>query len=370
MRLRDFAFVADLKLEKKKSPSAESNLHLRLESPTLCPLRQRRRWLPRRPPPGSDAAARGRRNLRADVFERTRFLTLAESSITFERLRRFSRFFFVRFRRRVARRAAASFARPCPAGDAFDDGPPASIGLFAASPDGWSRADVPGVRTALPIGTKFFDLVADASPRPTAEFRRSPSTATGPPTVPNVAPESSNFRLFPSVFRTPLFARRAPIDADRADASVASGRVRRTSFRPVSRHDFSNRRRKTPFLPVFRFSFPRRPAPARSDSKPLGTEPRPDPRRPPPGALRGTRCGFFAGGEKPLFADFGGSPKIPLPRTLSGRRFSSLPPSAESDGEDRVRIGPRLAILPLGSRRVPDVLLRYKNSGYRHGGAP
>jgi hypothetical protein len=198
--------------------------------------------------------------------------------------------------------------------------------------------------------------VADASPRPTAEFRRSPSTATGPPTVPNVAPESSNFRLFPSVFRIPLFARRAPIDADRADASVASGRVRRTSFRPVSRHDFSNRRRKTPFLPVFRFSFPRRPAPASSDSKPLGTEPRPDPRRPPPGALRGTRCGFFAGGEKPFFADFGGSPKIPLSAHPLRTSIFVPPPSAESDGEDRVRIGPRLAILPLGSRRVPDIL--------------
>jgi hypothetical protein len=41
-------------------------------------------------------------------------------------------------------------------------------------------------------------------------------------------PNRPIFDFFPSVFRTSLFARRAPIDADRADASVASGRVRRT----------------------------------------------------------------------------------------------------------------------------------------------
>jgi hypothetical protein len=124
MRLRDFAFVADLKLEKKKSPSAESNLQPPARKSDALPTAPT-------PPPsaattaeGCDAAARGRRNLRADVFERTRFLTLAESSITFERLRRFSRFFFcsvsptrrspccrefrasVPRRRRVRRRAA------------------------------------------------------------------------------------------------------------------------------------------------------------------------------------------------------------------------------------------------------------------------
>jgi hypothetical protein len=357
MRLRDFAFVADLKWKKRKVRPRNRTCHLRLRGPTLCPLRQRRRRLPRRPPWGPMP-------LRVAVVTCVRtssnepaFRRSPKSSITFERLRRFSRFFFVRFRRRVARRTAASFARPCPAGDAFDDGPPASIGLFAASPDGWSRADVPGVRTALPIGTKFFDLVADASPRPTAEFRRSPSTATGPPTVPNVAPESSNFRLFPSVFRTPLFARRAPIDADRADASVASGRVRRTSFRPVSRHDFSNRRRKTPFLPVFRFSFPRRPAPARCTASRLAPcrAPTPGVRRREPCVVRG--ADFLRGAKNRFSPTLGAPPKSPFPRTLSGRRFSSLPPSAESDGEDRVRIGPRLAILPLGSRRVPDILL-------------
>jgi hypothetical protein len=112
-------------MEKKKSPSAESNL------PPPVPRSDALPTAPTPPPSaattavGSDAAARGRRNLRADVCERTRFSTLAKSSITFERLRRFSRYFFcsvsptrrapycrefrasVPRRRRVRRRAAS-----------------------------------------------------------------------------------------------------------------------------------------------------------------------------------------------------------------------------------------------------------------------
>jgi hypothetical protein len=143
-------------------------------------------------------------------------------------------------------------------------------------------------------------------------------------------PNRPNFRLFPVRFSTLTFR---PTGPDRRRSRRRVGRLRPRPSDVVSTGvaaGFSNRRRKTPFLPVFpRFSDFLSPA-----DRPLrvGDESRLAPRRAPtPGVRRREPCALlgweFLRGAKDRFSPtLGAPPESPFPRTLSGCRFSSLPP--------------------------------------------
>jgi hypothetical protein len=167
-------------------------------------------------------------------------------------------------------------------------------------------------------------------------------------------PNRRIFDFFPPFFEShfsPDGPRSTPIAPTRRSPPAASvgrrfDRCRGTIFRTVVE--------KRRFCPFSDFLSPAdRPLRAVTASRLAPSRaPTPGVRRREPCVVRG--ADFLRGAKNRFSPTLGAPPKSPYPRTLSGRRFSSLPPSAESDGEDRVRIGPRLAILPLGSRRVPD----------------
>jgi hypothetical protein len=300
--------------------------------------------------------------VRTDVFERTR---LFDARRIVDNFRTPSPIFaiFFSFGFADASRAvlSASFARPCPAGEAFDDGP-RRLAFLSPRPTGGpaltSVASEPLFRSGRNFPAWWPTRRRVRPPSFVALRRRRPVRRR----FRMLPPNRPVFDFFPPFFEPRLFARRAP---DRRRSRRRVGRLRPRPSDVVSTgvaagffEPSSKNRRFYPFFP--RFSDFLSPA-----DRPLrvGDESRLAPRRAPtPGVRRREPCAllgweFFRGAKNRFSPTLGAPPESPFPRTLSRCRFSSLPPSAESDGEDRVRIGPRLAILPLGGRRVPDTVL-------------
>jgi hypothetical protein len=374
MRLRDFAFVADLKCKKKKkSPSAESNL-----PPPARIVRRSAHCAnaaagcrdDRRPMPLRVAVVTC---VRTDVFERTRFSTLAEIVDNFRTPSPIFAIFFcsvsptrrapycrefrasVPRRRRVRRR-------------------PASIGLFVASrPTGGPARTSPASEPLFRSGRNFlawWPTRRRVRPPSFVALRRRRPVRRRFRTLP---PNRPVFDFFPPFFEpdfSPDGPRSTPIAPTRRSPPAASvgrrfDRCRRWFFRTVV-----EKRRFRPFFRDFPIFFPPPTGPCASEMKAAWHRDAPRPPASAAGSPVLYSVGNFCGGRKTAFRRLWGLPPNPPFRHPLRVSIFVPPPSAESDGEDRVRIGPRLAILPLGSRRVPDILLRYKNSGYCHGGAP
>jgi hypothetical protein len=254
--------------------------------------------------------------------------------------------------------------------------PPASIGFSVASRRG--RRVVPRRRPRRPNRSSDRDEIFRPGGRRVAASDRRVSSlcvdgdrsADGSERCPRIV----RFSTFSLRFSNLTFR---PTGPDRRRSRRRVGRLRpRPSdvvstgvaarfFEPSSKNAVFAR-----FSAIFRFLSPA--------DRPLrvGGESRLAPRRAPtPGVRRREPCALLGGkflwGAKNRFSPtLGAPPESPFPRTLSGRRFSSLPPRRSPTAKTASESDPVWRFYLSEAAEFRTLLPRYKNSGYCHGGAP